>query len=57
VDRLSTLLSQFGVRANLFYNGKLCGMAGKSDGCWRTSLFADKKTGAVMAPVFVYSAT
>src|SRR3990167_3538624 len=27
MDRLSTLLSQFGVRANLFYNGKLCGMA------------------------------
>ena len=23
MDRLSTLLSQFGVRANLFYNGKL----------------------------------
>ena len=45
MDRLSTLLSQFGVRANLFYNGKLCGMAGKSDGCWRTSLFADTKNG------------
>jgi len=57
MDRLSMLLSQFGVRENLFYNGKLCGMAGKSDGCWRASLFADKKTGAVMAPVFVYSAT
>ncbi|MET0848657.1 MAG: AraC family transcriptional regulator [Pseudomonas sp.] len=27
MDRLSTLLSQFGVRANLFYNGKLCGLA------------------------------
>jgi AraC-like DNA-binding protein len=27
MDRLSTLFSQFGVRANLFYNGKLCGMA------------------------------
>ncbi|VVP66318.1 RCS-specific HTH-type transcriptional activator RclR [Pseudomonas fluorescens] len=27
MDRLSTLLSQFGVRAHLFYNGKLCGMA------------------------------
>ncbi|WP_415767171.1 transposase [Pseudomonas sp. ZB1P45] len=27
MDRLSTLLSQFGVRANLFYYGKLCGMA------------------------------
>lgn len=27
MDRLSTLLSQFGVRANLFYNGNLCGMA------------------------------
>jgi hypothetical protein len=34
MDRLPMLLSQFGVRANLFYNGKLCGMAGKSDGCW-----------------------
>jgi hypothetical protein len=22
------------VRENLFYNGKLCGVAGKSDGCW-----------------------
>jgi AraC-like DNA-binding protein len=27
MDRLSTLLSQFGVRANLFYSGKLCGLA------------------------------
>ena len=27
MDRLSTLLSQFGVRARLFYNGKLCGVA------------------------------
>ncbi|MNU87148.1 HTH-type transcriptional regulator CdhR [compost metagenome] len=27
MDRLSTLLSQFGVRASLFYSGKLCGMA------------------------------
>ncbi|NQD94347.1 AraC family transcriptional regulator [Pseudomonas sp. CrR25] len=27
MDRLSTLLSQFGVRANLFYNGRLCGLA------------------------------
>ncbi|KAA0972971.1 AraC family transcriptional regulator [Pseudomonas sp. ANT_H12B] len=27
MDRLSTLLSQFGVRASLFYNGKLCGLA------------------------------
>ena len=27
MDRLSRLLSQFGVRANLFYNGNLCGMA------------------------------
>lgn len=27
MDRLSTLLSQFGVRAKLFYSGKLCGMA------------------------------
>ena len=27
MDRLSTLLSQFGVRASLFYNGNLCGMA------------------------------
>lgn len=27
MDRLSTLLSQFGVRANLFFSGKLCGMA------------------------------
>ena len=27
MDRLSTLLSQFGVRANLFYSGKLCGMS------------------------------
>jgi AraC-like DNA-binding protein len=26
MDRLSTLLSQFGVRANLFYSGKLCEM-------------------------------
>lgn len=27
MDRLSTLLSQFGVRANLFYSGKLCGIS------------------------------
>lgn len=27
MDRLSRLLSQFGVRAKLFYNGKLCGVA------------------------------
>jgi AraC-like DNA-binding protein len=27
MDRLSTLLSQFGVRANLFYSGKLCGLS------------------------------
>jgi AraC-like DNA-binding protein len=27
MDRLSTLLSQFGVRANLFYSGKLCGVS------------------------------
>ncbi|MBV7548658.1 AraC family transcriptional regulator [Pseudomonas sp. PDM26] len=27
MDRLSTLLSQFGVRANLFYSGMLCGVA------------------------------
>ncbi|MFK0088565.1 cupin domain-containing protein [Pseudomonas sp. NPDC090755] len=27
MDRLSTLLSHFGVRASLFYNGTLCGMA------------------------------
>ncbi len=27
MDRLSTLFSQFGVRANLFYNGRLCGLA------------------------------
>ena len=27
MDRLSTLLSQFGVRASLFYNGRLCGKA------------------------------
>lgn len=27
MDRLSTLLSQFGARANLFYSGKLCGLA------------------------------
>lgn len=27
MDRLSTLFSQFGVRAHLFYNGNLCGMA------------------------------
>uniref|UniRef100_A0A7C2AYB0 AraC family transcriptional regulator n=1 Tax=Pseudomonas graminis TaxID=158627 RepID=A0A7C2AYB0_9PSED len=27
MDRLSALLSQFGVRANLFYSGKLCGLA------------------------------
>lgn len=27
MDRLSTLLSQFGVRANLFHSGKLCGVA------------------------------
>ncbi|WP_448109512.1 AraC family transcriptional regulator [Pseudomonas azerbaijanoccidentalis] len=27
MDRLSTLLSQFGVRASLFYSGKLCGVA------------------------------
>lgn len=27
MDRLSTLFSQFGVRARLFYNGKFCGMA------------------------------
>jgi AraC-like DNA-binding protein len=27
MDRLSTLLSQFGVRAKLFYNGKLCSIA------------------------------
>ncbi|VVP31582.1 hypothetical protein PS865_04389 [Pseudomonas fluorescens] len=27
MDRLSTLLSQFGVRANLFYSGRLCGLA------------------------------
>lgn len=27
MDRLSTLLSQFGVRARLFHNGKLCGVA------------------------------
>ena len=27
MDRLSTLLSQFGVRANLFFNGKLCGLS------------------------------
>ncbi|MFK8332657.1 cupin domain-containing protein [Pseudomonas sp. BJa5] len=27
MDRLSTLLSQFGVRASLFYNGTLCGTA------------------------------
>lgn len=26
MDRLSTLLSRFGVRANLFYNDKLCGV-------------------------------
>ncbi|MDO3651407.1 hypothetical protein Q3A91_31105, partial [Nocardia mangyaensis] len=26
LDRLSTLLSRFGVRANLFYNDKLCGV-------------------------------
>lgn len=26
MDRLSTLMSRFGVRANLFYNGKLCGV-------------------------------
>jgi len=27
MDRLSTLLSRFGVRASLFHSGKLCGMA------------------------------
>lgn len=27
MDRLSTLLSQFGVRAHLFYNGRLCGLS------------------------------
>jgi AraC-like DNA-binding protein len=27
MDRLSTLLSQFGVRARLFHNGRLCGVA------------------------------
>lgn len=27
MDRLSTLLSQFGVRAKLFFNGKQCGLA------------------------------
>jgi AraC-like DNA-binding protein len=27
MDRLSTLLSQFGVRANLFFSGKLCGIS------------------------------
>ncbi|WP_160107596.1 AraC family transcriptional regulator [Pseudomonas izuensis] len=27
MDRLSTLLSQFGVRASLFYSGKLCGIS------------------------------
>ncbi|WP_212626439.1 AraC family transcriptional regulator [Pseudomonas sp. PP3] len=27
MDRLSTLLSQFGVRAHLFYSGKLCGVS------------------------------
>ena len=27
MDRLSTLLSHFGVRASLFFNGRLCGMA------------------------------
>jgi AraC-like DNA-binding protein len=27
MDRLSTLLSRFGVRANLFYDGELCGLA------------------------------
>jgi hypothetical protein len=27
MDRLSTLLSRFGVCAILFYNGNLCGMA------------------------------
>ncbi|KQV13584.1 hypothetical protein ASC74_28860 [Pseudomonas sp. Root329] len=27
MDRLFTLLSQFGVCASLFYNGNLCGMA------------------------------
>lgn len=31
MDRLSTLLSQFGVRANLFYNGTLCGMVAYDD--------------------------
>ena len=35
MDRLSTLLSQFGVRANLFYSGKLCGLASYdgAEGC------------------------
>ena len=27
MDRLSNLLSRFGVRANLFYDGDLCGSA------------------------------
>jgi AraC-like DNA-binding protein len=31
MDRLSILLSQFGVRANLFYNGRLCGLASYDD--------------------------
>jgi hypothetical protein len=34
MDRLSSLLSQFGVGANLFYNGNLCGMA-SNDGADR----------------------
>jgi hypothetical protein len=45
MDRLFTLLSQFGVRVNLFYDGKLCCVTGKSDGCWRVSLFTDTKNG------------
>ena len=34
MNRLSTLFSQFGVRANLFYNDNLCGMA-SNDGADR----------------------
>jgi len=35
MDRLSALLSQFGVRANLFYSGNLCGLASYNgaEGC------------------------
>ena len=68
MDRLSNLLSRFGVRANLFYDGDLCGSA-SYDGAERrgyihllqagsvTLLGPDRKDLQLTRPSLIFYAT